>query len=264
MRYFFTILICAFFSVAMGNGRVLPFSESAKKLLATENLSSADLERLDVFASRMDVRRQSFKRTKNFVHYLNEQAHQEILLSYEQLSSFEELVSNGKYNCLTGSTFFALLLERYQIAYKVIETNYHMFILIEDEGRQYLLDATDPLQGFETNAATIEKRLSVYRAKNLENKNNTVAFQFDLFNQVKLSQLEGLLAYNHSVAAYNRQDFATAVDYLYTASMYYSSPRITGMAVLIENYLQGVPNQSGYLQKIAWIKHREAVLIARN
>src|SRR5690606_21209310 len=149
------------------------------------DLSSKDIERLDAFVFRMDSKRNSFKKKRNFINYLNDRAHKDILLAYEQLTSFEELVSFGKYNCLTGSTFFALLLERYDVSFKVIETNYHMFILIEDEGKQYLLDATDPIQSFETNSAIVESRLAEYRAQNHQVfKSNTIAFQFDLFNPV--------------------------------------------------------------------------------
>jgi hypothetical protein len=257
-------MICAFLSIAVALGTELPFSESTKQLLNIEALSSKDLERLDAFAFRMDNKKSSFKKKKNFINYLNDQAHKDILLSYEQLTSFEELVSIGKYNCLTGSTFFALLLERYDVAYKVIETNYHMFILIEDEGKQYLLDATDPIQGFETNASVIEQRLAEYKAKNSEANKNSVSFQFDLFNQVKTSQLEGLLAYNSSVAAFNKQEFFLAIDHLYDASLLYSSPRIIEMAKIIEGYLHELPHDNIYLKKIVKIKQMRSPLLASN
>lgn len=265
MRYFLTFMIWTFFSFAMATDKEFPFSESAKQLLNIEDLSSTDIERLDAFVFRMDSKKGSFKKKKNFINYLNDQAHKDILLSYEQLTSFEALISLGKYNCLTGSTFFALLLERYDVPYKVIETNYHMFILIEDEGSQYVLDATDPIYGFETNAAEVARRLTEYKAKNQQGlKNNTIAFQFDLFDQVKISQLEGLLAYNSSVAAFNQQNFMKAIDHLYTASLYYSSPRIVEMALLIESYIQKVPNNTIYLNKISKIKKNSSPLLASN
>ena len=105
MRFFLTILISTLLTTAVANGVHLPFSESVKNFLDTEALSLSDIERLDAFAVRMDSRKNSFRKTKNFISYLNDQAHKEILLSYEQLKSFEELVSTGKYNCLTGSIF---------------------------------------------------------------------------------------------------------------------------------------------------------------
>jgi hypothetical protein len=180
------------------------------------------------------------------------------------LASLEDLISSGKYNCLTASTFFAFLLDRYQIEFKVIETNYHMFILITDEDREYVLDATDRIHGFETNAGLVKKRLAEYKAKNQELRDNTVAFQFDLFNQVSVPQLGGLLAFNRSVEAYNRQDFALAVNYLYDASLFYRSPRIMEMAKLIEGQLQSSPATSANREKIAKILQLESVLIASN
>jgi hypothetical protein len=127
-----------------------------------------------------------------------------------------------------------------------------------------LLDATDPIQGFETNPSNVEKRLAEYRAKNSESNKNSVSFRFDLFNQVKISQLEGLLAYNSSVAAFNKQEFFLAIDYLYDASMSYSSPRIIEMARIIEGYLHELPSNSIYLKKITKIKQKESVMLASN
>lgn len=265
MRYFLTFTISLFLSIVVAVGGDLPFSESARQLLNTQNLPTRDIERLDAFVFRMDGKERAFKKKKNFINYLYDQAHKEIFLSYEQLTSFEDLVSFGKYNCLTGSAFFALLLERYNVSYKVIETNYHMFILIEDEDKQYLLDATDPIYGFETNSVAVEKRVAEYKAKNQEVlEKNTFTFQFDLFNQVNISQLEGLLVYNNSVAAYNQRNFTKAVDDLYSASLQYNSPRIIEMAVLIEGYLPKTPNNRFYLDKIAKIKQKESPLLASN
>ena len=127
-----------------------------------------------------------------------------------------------------------------------------------------MLDATDPLYGFETDPKTVEKRLAAYKAKNQQVKNNTVSFQFDLFNPVEISQLEGLLAYNSSVAAYNQQNFTTAIDYLYAASLHYSSPRIIEMAMLIEVYLEKTPSNAIYLNKIIRIKQKESPVLASN
>ena len=109
MRYNLTIMMCAFLSSAIALEKELPFSESAKTLLNIETLSIQDIERLNAFVFSMDNRKNSYKKKKNFISYLYDNAHKDVLLSYEQLTSFEELVSLGKYNCLTGSTFFALL-----------------------------------------------------------------------------------------------------------------------------------------------------------
>jgi hypothetical protein len=250
--------------MAVALGQELPFSESLAPVLNKQEVLGTAINRLDAFVNHLDKKQQPIKKKRNFINYLYDETHREFLSSYEQLSSFEDLVSSGKYNCLTGSTFFAFLLDRYQIEFKVIETNYHMFILITDEDREYILDVTDRINGFETNAVLVENRLTEYKSGNQERKNNTVTFQFDLFNQVSLTQLGGLLAFNHSVEAYNRQDLASAVNYLYDASLFYRSPRIMEMAKLIEGQLQSSPATSANREKIAKILQLESVLIASN
>ncbi len=264
MRYFTIFILSFFLSIAMAVGKEMPFSESAKELLNIEYLSSQDIDKMNAFVSRMDRKEITFKKKRNFINYLYNQVYKDIFLSYEQLTSFEDLVSKGKYNCLTGSIFFALLLERYDVEYRVIETNYHMFILIEDEGKEYLLESTDPINGFETDPFVVAKRLAEYKAKNSESAKNSIPFRFDLFNNVDLSQLEGLLAYNNSVLAFNQREFFLAVDHLFNASLSYTSPRIIEMAKIIEVCLYELPADNIYLEKLAKIKQRESPLYASN
>ena len=108
------------------------------------------------FVERLDEKDEA-KNSVKFCRTLFQRTRQEFLRSYTQYASFAETLSRGKYNCLTGTALYAMLLERFNIRYTIIETNYHIFLLADTDEGQALFEATDPLHGFVTNQASIER-----------------------------------------------------------------------------------------------------------
>src|SRR5688572_1622333 len=103
------------------------------------------------------------KNTLKFCRTLFHKTRQEFFREYTQYASFRETLSKGKYNCLTGTALYALLLDRFNFEYTIIETNYHIFLLAYTHEGKVLFEATDPLHGFVTNPDEIEKRIQLYK-----------------------------------------------------------------------------------------------------
>ena len=66
------------------------------------------------FVERLDEKGER-KNTVKFCRTLFQKTRQEFLRNYTQYASFGETLSKGKYNCLTGTTLYAMLLERFNI-----------------------------------------------------------------------------------------------------------------------------------------------------
>lgn len=71
--------------------------------------------------------------------------HSSMLKRYQAYADFRTLFTEGTYDCLTATTLFSHLLTNLKYDFKVIETNYHIFILVETSRGQVMLETTDRL-----------------------------------------------------------------------------------------------------------------------
>src|SRR5690349_12690184 len=181
------------------------------------------------FVNKLESKRASFRDDQAFVHHIFQKSHQKFLRNFEQYAPFRDMFGLGNYNCLTGTALYALLLEHFQIEYNIVETNYHIFILVNTEKGKILLEATDPLHGFISGSDEIEKKIEGYRKNEIQQTaadKKYYSFTFDLYNEVKLEQLLGLLHYNSAIVDYNNQKLQSAIAHLDQALELYNSPRI--------------------------------------
>lgn len=199
---------------------------------ASQNLSK---EELNAFMEKLESRRGSKENESAFLEQIFSKVHSKFLKQYHDYSTFGELLQKGKYNCLTGTALYALILDHFNFKFKVIETNYHIFLLVESS-EPVLFEATDPQYGFVRGSKMIDNRINEYK-KNQSPVRSTgkVAynFDFDLFNEVDLNELTGLLYYNRSIDAFNKQQIDQSVILLDKASVFYKSERIKEFSQLI-------------------------------
>lgn len=161
--------------------------------------------------------------------------HRQVLKQYNQYASFGELFSSGSYDCLTATALYSILLSRLGFEHQIIETNFHIFLLVDSKEGQVLLESTDPIGGFEYQPERIKQRITTY----LKDQNQLPApgepiVTYDIFEEVSQEELIGLLYYNQCVKAFNNQQWGNARVLLSKAKEFYRSPRITEMeSVLI-------------------------------
>jgi hypothetical protein len=230
------------------------------------NTGSTDISK---FIARLDQKGEE-KNTLKFCRTLFQKTRQEFLRDYTQYASFAETLTKGKYNCLTGTALYAMLLEHFNLEYRIIETNYHIFLLAYTQEGKALFEATDPLRGFVTNPEEIEKRIQQYKQniiQPMEGSNKKYyEYNVSLYQQVSLDQMSGLFHYNLSIEAYNQQDFPKAINHLDKALALYSSPRITEFSAILllavmESKLNDTIKES-YLKRIQAIRKKQLPVMA--
>jgi len=221
------------------------------------------------FVDRLESKRPSFRDDHEFVSYLFRKTHQRILRSFHSQASFDETLSRGNYNCLTGTAVYAMLLAHFGLPYTIVETNYHIFILTETNRGKVLLEATDPYHGFSDQAEAIEKRIAGYRKNKIAETDpgkNYYHFSFDLYNEVTLDQLLGLLHYNLAIANYNGGEILAAIGHLDLALELYNSPRIEELARVIQYSVVGsaleAPVKAYYVKKIQSLRKKRHLIMA--
>ena len=162
--------------------------------------------------------------------------HTTFLKKYEAYADFEKVFTTGHYDCLTGTTLFSQVLDQLNYSYDIIETNYHIFIIVNTERGDVLLETTDRFEGFVTDTKEIAIRTGDYHNNRLT-ANNSDAFQyqysFSLYQKITPERLRGLLYFNQAIKAYNHQDWLASSKFLEKSNALYSSSRCEELGVIL-------------------------------
>jgi len=205
-------------------------------LLATSSIkpSIKQSDKLHHYIESLQKKRGSSD--KKFLKTIFKTTHQQFLKSYSQYADLGEVFTSGKFDCLTATALFSVVLDQMNYNYKIIETNYHIFILVNTADGQVLLETTDRLFGFIPDSSEIEKRIKSYR------QNTVVAsstdkiyyhYSFDLFHEVEPHKLAGLLYFNQAIKAYNNGDLVACASLLAKSQRIYESPRVEELAIVL-------------------------------
>lgn len=170
-----------------------------------------------------------------------EKSHKYLFKTYEQHSSFNQMLQDGSFDCVSGSATLAMILDQYGFDFEIIETDYHVFIITHLNGANIILESTLPIGGMITSAAEVKKYLANYQG---ESQNQGLALnqrlgapalddsENSIFRKVDLKQLAGLQYYNDAIAHFNEQSFDIAIDQLEKAYKLYPADRIAGLKEL--------------------------------
>jgi len=150
------------------------------------------------------------------------------LHQYASYADFSEIFNSGQYDCLTATSLFSVVLDELNFQYSIIETNYHIFLVVKTSKGEVLLETTDRVNGFVRNEKEIHQRIGTYRQRVTVDSGNQNIYHYacDLYREVKPGQLPGLLYYNQAVKAYNAGCLDTCGELLLKAKSIYDTPRI--------------------------------------
>ena len=179
---------------------------------------------------------QEAKSEKKFLKSIFKATHQQFLKTYSPYGDLGEAFTTGRFDCLTGTALLTLVLTENHFDYSIIETNYHIFILVNTSNGQVLLEATDRLSGFVDDPVEINKRIASYRQNKLMSIGDDKTFyqySFNLFREVRPDQLAGLLYFNQAIKAFNRHDLLTCASLLEQSRRIYESPRVEELAIVL-------------------------------
>jgi hypothetical protein len=221
------------------------------------------------FLRKLESKRSSFRHDQAFLHYVFTKTHQKFLKTFTPYATFSELFQGGNYNCLSGTALYALLLDHFKIDYTIVETNYHIFLLANTSTGKVLLEATDPVNGFNEKPAEIESRISEYKqnvVQETEAHKKYHHYSFNLYNEVRLDQLLGLMHYNLSILNYNKKQFQSAISHLDKALELYNSPRIEEFSrVILLSVVESPLDDSTkeiYVRKIQSLRKKRVTMVA--
>lgn len=173
-------------------------------------------DEVDRFIVNLKSRHQNTSRAR-LIEDMFYRGHNKFLRNYTELTKFSDLLSRGRYDCLTATIFYSYCLNALNIDHTIIETPHHIFLMIEDEN--ILLETTDPINGF------VKGELSQQLASEYEGMEDS--------EEVLFRQTIGLQYYNAAVHAFNSQDYLLAVERVVHSSQYYSGPRLIKIGLML-------------------------------
>ena len=164
------------------------------------------------------------------------QAKVKFFVSYKDEANFSTTIQSGTFNCLTGTTLLASLFSHFEIPHQIIETNHHIFILI-DTPEKVLVEVTDP-NGFIANKKEIEMRLERYQQNTQfaganDDDKKMYRYTFNLWESISLTDLKGRLFYNESVKSFNHKNLGLSINQLAQAEACSYSERYSELAQIL-------------------------------
>ncbi|MFT5913580.1 MAG: hypothetical protein ACI81T_000059 [Bacteroidia bacterium] len=232
IKLFFLAFAISYSSYGKEGNRLLKTQEIFESLIQTHSIRIeepiVDKYKSD-FLDRINLFKQKKEKSLNdeaFLEHLFYKVHRVYLKKYKPYQSFEKLFEKGEYGCLTGTALYALILEELGYQTEIRETNYHIFLIVQTENQRFLIESTDPLNGFLASAVLISKRLKEINSNSLfSDKAERYEFKCKINRKIRLEELIGLQYYNVATQYYNRGYFELAIHFLHKSRQTYQSGR---------------------------------------
>ncbi|WP_258102885.1 hypothetical protein [Marinoscillum sp. MHG1-6] len=183
----------------------------------------------EIMSKAFDLKEKS-KSEVQFLERLFYTIHRKNLSWYENYVTFGDLIEHKKYDCLTGTALLALVMNELDIKHQILEFDFHIFLMAEVAHQMVLMEATDPMNGFVSEADQIHARIEeAYNSAGVSDEFNKTG----IMNKIDLVDLAGLQYYNLAVDQFNRGNYSHAREFIKKADILYPSERIKNTASLI-------------------------------
>jgi len=117
--------------------------------------------------------------------------------------------------------------------YKIFETNYHVFLMVETRRGEILVESTDRDNGLVMDKMMIKEKLAGYQEIRTSQSGEMYLSKLRMFREILPSQLPGLLYFNRAVETFNKNRFTESCLYLEQAWKIYDNPRIEAFAPIL-------------------------------
>jgi hypothetical protein len=200
--------------------------------------------------ARLEKDHKRYKDHPRFLKSVYYRTEMYLLEEYQQYSLLEDVMQQGKFDCVSGSLLLASLLDRYEIKYKIMETSHHVFIIVEHGDEKIILESTAGIDGYISAPTEVKQYLAVFGpdqtpSLNLNPKVRDLEsiLSPSIYREISISQLKGLEHFNRAIFHNNEGNIGAAIAQLEEAKRYYPCDRVLAMDNLLKNHLILAENQ---------------------
>ncbi|MDX2305788.1 MAG: tetratricopeptide repeat protein [Microscillaceae bacterium] len=157
--------------------------------------------------------------------------------TYDQFSTLEILLNEGRYDCVSGTSLYALILNTLGFKVEIHETPFHTFLLVFlSNNQRVLVESTSPGYGVITGDAKITEMIHQFTYLNRQKLLEDVIV---LDRHISIQELAGLENYNQAVYHFNKQEYQKANEYLDQALRLYPCDRVNALKDLNQEVYAG-------------------------
>lgn len=73
---------------------------------------------------------------------------EQLLGKYELQNQFSDVFRTGSFNCVSATAIYAICLERFDIAYEIVEQPSHVYLIALPQDEAIVIESTDPTGGY--------------------------------------------------------------------------------------------------------------------
>lgn len=161
---------------------------------------------------------------------LHRKVHDRFLTQYQYVVPFHEIFASGKYNCVSATALFALVLEALHIPYNIQEQPAHVYIMAYPDTKAISVEMTAL-----KNASYLPTRKDVSRSirslyesglisqADIANKSEQQIYQsfYNTNSVINLVELAGIQYFNEAIGLVNENHFEEALSSIYKAGRMY-------------------------------------------
>lgn len=156
---------------------------------------------------------------KQQVKLIHKYTHAKLLKKYDMNYYFSDIFKTGYYNCVSASSLFTLILDRFNLPYQIKETPQHVYIIVDPENSQIVLESTQANNGVVVYSEQQKRDFVNYLQKNKlisadeytrKTINELFNEYFDKNTSITKYQLYALQYYNKGVGLFNDSKYKDA------------------------------------------------------
>ncbi|MBX2954670.1 MAG: hypothetical protein KF846_00845 [Cyclobacteriaceae bacterium] len=190
----------------------------------------------------MGFEKMTTRKNDRQVKFVYDNIHKKFLQKYEERNKYEEIFSNGFYNCVSASALYALAFDRLKIPYTIKEKPTHVYLIAYPGAENIMIETTTPVGGFyqistpfKQNFVKTLKDQKLISAQEFNAYDVNVLFEryyFGKQEEINLLQLVGLHYLNDGLYKMDDGLAESALHQFEKAFLFYPSDR-TGYLMMV-------------------------------
>ncbi|GAB4131668.1 MAG: hypothetical protein OHK0045_09430 [Raineya sp.] len=169
------------------------------------------IQKVEKDLTSLKIKQAKAKNAKVFVRYVFNYLHQNYLKNYFETANFTQIITQKRYNCVSGTALIGYFLERLGYVCKYYETERHTFLMLQITPEDRIL--VESTAFFSGGLIDNEEQIDIEFRK------------YQPIAQIQAIHLVGLQFYNEAVLAYRSQDYLKTLSLSNTAYHFYPSAR---------------------------------------
>jgi hypothetical protein len=209
---------------------------------ADRRRSTDDWEKL---ISTLEEKRAKRKKEEKFLRDIFEETRKVFLKTEVDVSTLNETLGTGRYNCVSGTALFGQLLDYFGFQFQIIETQSHVFLETRVNGKPIIMESTRPAQDLIVGEKRVKAFRSIFESRNssdLSGRTTVGAASHSstagYMNTIHLKQLAGLQYYNDALLHLKNENLLKAKAQIDKAALLYPSDRILEFQGALEDALK--------------------------